>query len=1023
MTDVAVLSIAIEADPKGLDGALAKIEASLAKLDKSGKGAGASIGAGFEAATPAARRAEAATLGFAQARARLLRDQGDLSGAERVLAGALQQTTASTTRTIAAERQLLAVRKQLAQAGQGGQSFLAGLTQTAGNVDKLIGAVAGLGGAFAAAQAAQAAFTFAQTGAQVEAARASFDRLAASAGTSGKALLAALNEAAAGTVRNTDLIKSSNTALLLLGSDVASQLPQLLAVAKASATALGTDVGQVFDSLVTGIARGSTELIDNAGITVKAGEAYAAYAASVGKSADSLSAAERQQAILNAVLTSGQTIIAQTGGGADGANASFQRFSAGVGNLTTTLQTAAATGAAPFVGWLGELAQAASDGIASLAAYGDQIAALNARILGATGGYQAYVAQVQATNAQIQASYGVFGFLAGTIQPLSEAAYALRDSLVASGVGAEAANASALQYDQTLQTIAQTSNLASLTMGELSAGYSQVATEAQNLLASNAGLAPEIAGIVAALNDHAITAAEASAQLAALATEADAAALALWRQGEGATGAAQATAEVAAMLDTSAVAAAAQRAALGEATQAAYEAAAAGGDLEAQARAAADALLAAGPAGAAMAAQLAGSSSQVDVLTAAFYRLAAAKAAALGGGGGALGNLGGVIKGAGQATAAIRALNRVYGAGPLAPSSGGGRGGGGGGGGGKSDAERQAEKDTKARGSQYEKLLNIQERYQERASDAEQRYQEAAIAAEQRYQERILDIQERFAEAQLAAQRKLALDGAKSRTGFYEGLIDSDLPQQAQQALSAAYEAAFAESQRLAQTGNADIADAYLDLKRRQIDAERDYQERIAGLKDIRDRKERENERKKLDAIKALRDREFAVEEAQLKDGTGSAAADRDRALAEAGADRQEALDKAAADRADALTQAQIDAQGALAEAERKKADAAAITNTQLQTQLDLVRQIALTGGAVLPPTRPVGTPAAGAPGAVTPTVTPTVTAPGLGAAASGGPTPVIDSAALTALDGVRRALQDIERALRAGRPNYSPGG
>jgi hypothetical protein len=40
-----------------------------------------------------------------------------------------------------------------------------------------------------------------------------------------------MNAASAGTVANADLIKSSNTALLLLGSNVATKLPQLLAVA------------------------------------------------------------------------------------------------------------------------------------------------------------------------------------------------------------------------------------------------------------------------------------------------------------------------------------------------------------------------------------------------------------------------------------------------------------------------------------------------------------------------------------------------------------------------------------------------------------------------------------------------------------------------------------------------------------------------------------------------------------------------------------------------------------------------
>jgi hypothetical protein len=102
--------------------------------------------------------------------------------------------------------------------------------------------------------------------------------------------------------------------------------------------------------------------------------------------------------------------------------------------------------------------------------------------------------------------------------------------------------------------------------------------------------------------------------------------------------AAAATATLANQLEISAVAAQAQKAALGDAAQAAYEARDAGGGLTAQSKAAAAALLASGDAGAAAAALLAQSSSQVDLMTAAQYRLQAAAAAAAGGKGSASAN-------------------------------------------------------------------------------------------------------------------------------------------------------------------------------------------------------------------------------------------------------------------------------------------------------------------------------------------------------------------------------------------------
>lgn len=103
----------------------------------------------------------------------------------------------------------------------------------------------------------------------------------------------------------------------------------------------------------------------------------------------------------------------------------------------------------------------------------------------------------------------------------------------------------------------------------------------------------------------------------------------------GAKDAGAASAELSNQLDISKIAAQAQEQALSSAAQAAYKARDAGGGLSAQARAAAQALLANGNAGAAAAAQLARSSSQIDIMTAALYRQAVAAREAAGGKSGA----------------------------------------------------------------------------------------------------------------------------------------------------------------------------------------------------------------------------------------------------------------------------------------------------------------------------------------------------------------------------------------------------
>jgi hypothetical protein len=132
-------------------------------------------------------------------------------------------------------------------------------------------------------------------------------------------LLDAMSEAARGTIKDTDLMKSLLT-LTAGASDAAAQsyaaaAPQLLEIAKASNKlnpALG-DTAFLFDSLALGIKRGSPLILDNLGITIKVGEANEKYAASLGKSVEALTAEEKQMALLNAVMESGDQLIAQVG--------------------------------------------------------------------------------------------------------------------------------------------------------------------------------------------------------------------------------------------------------------------------------------------------------------------------------------------------------------------------------------------------------------------------------------------------------------------------------------------------------------------------------------------------------------------------------------------------------------------------------------------------------------------------------------------------------------------------------------
>ena len=116
------------------------------------------------------------------------------------------------------------------------------------------------------------------------------------------------------------LMQQTNTALAGASGDLATEmgaaLPKLLEAGRAAALlnpSLG-DANFMFQSLVTGIKRGSSALIDNTGITLKIGEATDAYAASIGKSVTELTAQERSIAILRGTLEG--TLVTMYEGGA-----------------------------------------------------------------------------------------------------------------------------------------------------------------------------------------------------------------------------------------------------------------------------------------------------------------------------------------------------------------------------------------------------------------------------------------------------------------------------------------------------------------------------------------------------------------------------------------------------------------------------------------------------------------------------------------------------------------------------------
>ena len=143
-----------------------------------------------------------------------------------------------------------------------------------------------------------------------------FNQLAKSAGVASEEVLASMQEMTNGTITRLDLMRTASQANLLgIGF---TEMPKLLEIARASAVATGQSLSFMFDSIVTGIGRGSPLILDNLGIILKIGEANQNYADQLGKTVEEMTTAEKKQAILNATLIAGEDIINKVGTAVDG---------------------------------------------------------------------------------------------------------------------------------------------------------------------------------------------------------------------------------------------------------------------------------------------------------------------------------------------------------------------------------------------------------------------------------------------------------------------------------------------------------------------------------------------------------------------------------------------------------------------------------------------------------------------------------------------------------------------------------
>ena len=194
-----------------------------------------------------------------------------------------------------------------------------GGVMSSGGLGMLFGGAAGVAGATAIAKVT---FELGNLGAQSLVTKQSFESVTTSVGKT-VALLDEMKVAAGGTIEEMRLMQLANTALAgasgETGAKFADLIPKLIEGARAANKlnpALGT-TEFLFQSLVTGIKRGSPLLIDNTGITLSIADANQRLADSLGKSVSALTEEEKQLALMEETARGVDRILVQAGGNLD----------------------------------------------------------------------------------------------------------------------------------------------------------------------------------------------------------------------------------------------------------------------------------------------------------------------------------------------------------------------------------------------------------------------------------------------------------------------------------------------------------------------------------------------------------------------------------------------------------------------------------------------------------------------------------------------------------------------------------
>ena len=212
----------------------------------------------------------------------------------------------------------------------------------------------------------ESAFDLAQEGAKLQRLADAGAEVARQYGGNMDLIIRKVKEASLGAVSEMDIIASANKAMMLgLGSD-AEQLANLMEIAAFRGRAMGVSTTQAFDDIVRGIGRASPLILDNLGIVVKLGEVNEKYAKSIGKTVQELTAAEKKQALLNAVLDEGNSLLAEAGGLVEDNASAYEKLQTQMKDNQDRAKMLASDGISPLVSYLADSTEQMNKNAAAL---------------------------------------------------------------------------------------------------------------------------------------------------------------------------------------------------------------------------------------------------------------------------------------------------------------------------------------------------------------------------------------------------------------------------------------------------------------------------------------------------------------------------------------------------------------------------------------------------------------------------------------------------------------------------------